>query len=639
MNSPYHYVIYIRPRSGTLECSVDQKTWRDTGLSAATVYDGITAETLGQLLDTLGRIEEIEEVERDLPYRRQQAIGRKLNAGLFGPASPPIGHPHIHLVPIVSDDESAESENFFDLFLRLPWMLLTDRNDGAARFLALCEPNPTAITVDAAPANGEPRVTEVKLPPYPKILLICPSKSVPPTGGQQHGADLERILKSHYDPAERSDRIVKVETFAEFVTCLNKTPRFSPHIIYFYGHATAQGEDTVLQFGPTEDDSGWHSIDALQQPLLNLVARTNFPPIVWINACKGAAAKRNSALRALGPTTAAVIATRTLAVVEDSLKLGTIALPMIAIDGKAPPLALRDAIAQLVEDAPQDSVKSARWATTIVAIQYKLWSPLGTEERKIDDAESGGDIPMRLDRTVPLLKIREYLDKALQAPANTAHAILWHGSAEDSTDVFAQRFVDYASEGFSNWSSVSYNVELQAQSQSKGKIPFLESVYRALNNLPATAIIGKIRDENIKTTLQQFNDGQPTFVTLSHGPFDHSHIEMLRDYLAFWNDLFPTLELDPKRAQILLGLRFVREGPPVSLDTDSPLFVQVPLGPVLSDELAWHLEKYYPLYSVSKNNIDKEVEDLIELHGSSFRNLHLALEEKLQFEWWTLKQG
>src|SRR5262249_40625300 len=125
-----------------------------------------------------------------------------------------------------------------------------------------------------------------------------------------------------------------------------------------------------------------------------------FPPIIWVNACQSAAAERNNFLRLLSPVAATVVATRTLVAVADSRAIAEQALPAVAISGQAPHCAIRDVLSK----APPP-VLAGRWATTIISVQYELWSALGTEDRQVPDIESLGDFPMRVDRVAALSHI------------------------------------------------------------------------------------------------------------------------------------------------------------------------------------------------------------------------------------------
>ncbi|TIM05511.1 hypothetical protein [Mesorhizobium sp.] len=647
MISPHLYRLYLRPASGTkltIEVSKDRIAWRDTGLSIDTIQSGDATATIGALLQNFIQLDSATDIEPLLPYRKQMAIGRQLNTALFGPDAPPFVHSHLHLVPVLKEDMTDSAEDFFDLFLRLPWALLTEEDDAGAAFLALRRINPSAITIDAAPKrDGTPRFSEVKLPPWPKVLIICPLLSETATNGATHLADLEAVFKPHYKPpdyeaANRSNRLKTVHTYSDFVRCLSDDAEgFIPHIVYYYGHAKAEENDTLFEFDPEPDGrDGVHSLDDLIDPLKSIHERTNFPPIIWINACQGGAAKRNNVVRRLAPFASVVIATRQVAVIQDSMALGLLALPMIAIDGMAPPVALSRAISQMAKSRPQDAVMAARWATTILAVQYDLWSALGTEDRNIIDPESVGDAPMRLDRSVPLGQIERYFNDALQGSTNAPHAILWHGLPEDGTEVFAQRFIDFVSERFANWSAVNYPVELQLSALPKNdtEIHFRDRIYRALNKADEASDLGIVSDVSVKAAIDNLSDGQPTLLTFTHGPFNTSHVEALRDYLGFWQSLFTNLDLDPEKTRIVLGLRFVREEAASTLVAQSGAFEQVLLDEVPSDELSQHIERFCQLYGFNAKTIDKTTVELTRNHGKRFRPLHLALERKFRLSVW-----
>jgi hypothetical protein len=635
--SPHHFRLYLKPAGGAIAVSQDKKVWRDTGLSMDAIVAGESNETIGNLLQKFINLDKIIDIEASLPLSAQHAIGRQLSAGLFGADALEFAREHLHLVPVVDDDKSNVAEDFFELVLRLPWTLLTTRDDAAAEFIALRSVRPSVITLDASPRkDGSPRFREVKLPPWPKILIVCPLNTQPDTRGKIHMDELIAKLKPSYADKNRLNRLQIVHTYKDFVRCLaDSESGFIPHIVYYYGHAKAEETSTLFQFDPTPGDNGTHELGDLINPLRSIFERTRFPPIIWINACQGGAAKRNNVVRRLAPLASAVITTRQVAVVEDSMTLGLQALPDIALEGVAPATALTRAVAEMAKARPDKAVMAARWATTVIATQYGLWSPLGTEDRKLPDPESAGDVSMRLDRSEPLDAIERYFNDALQVSPKTPHAILWHGLPDDGTEVFAQRFVDLVSERFADWSAINFPVELQLSALPKegAEDHFLDRVYAALRIVDGIGDAGAAFDPLVKAEIEQRSGGQPTLLIFSHGPFNASHIEALRSYLEFWKHLFGRLDLDPSKTRIVLGLRFVREKAAMALAAQDPALELISLDEVPRDELDGHIERYSHFYGYGKD-IDQTSARLIGDHGRRFRPLHLALERKLRINVW-----
>jgi len=648
------YEIFLRQGSdGSLRCrrgrpdqSDDPGQWADTGLRPDTQYDGDNAETLSQLFSELSSITDIREVERKLTYRRQEGIGLDLHRALFPDGQNLNGVPWIHIVPYWAgkDDAAGRSQrdDFLDFTLRIPWAFLTSELSEGARFLVLGEANPTAITIDAAPGpKGRPRFEHIRLPPCPRVLLICPTAD-PEIKGEQHGEELRDILLKDYEKS-LADNVRLVTRFSEFEHHIR---HFTPHIIYFYGHAKSREKETIIEFDREDEGDpyqGTRSIDDVRRALDRQIR--GVPPVIWINACQGASAARNNVLRLLAPVAAAVITTRTIAVVDDSLELGRRVLPKIAIDGEAPPVAVRNAIPELGAEA----VRSARWATTVVAVQYGSWTALDTEKRNIADIESGADFPIRIDRAAALDAIESQIRQTLETPNRKAHFILWHAPADQAPDIFEQRFTDLVVESFPAYSPIVRRVELQPVARPNGQPAagaakaekttenlnrfFQDCIYRALESVPATSPVGNVNRSRVDRSLSTLHAGGCRILLLIHGPFDASHKGLLRDYLKFWRELYPDLLDGIDKIRICLGLHFV-EGlgfePP---DGQSDVLVE-PLGPVPLDELADHIEAFGKFYDIASENAEKEARKLIETSKASFRPIYDCLRKRISFDWY-----
>jgi hypothetical protein len=637
MTVPNRYEIYLRPGpNGSLQCRQGLVgSWHDTRLGPDTVYDGDNSETLSQLLSELATIKDIREIERKLTFTRQASIGLDLHRALFPDGVNLNGVPWLHIVPCLAEigDASARRlrDDFLDFVLRIPWIFLTSELSDSAKFLVLRQTNPTAITIDAAPGRQDrPRFDSVRMPPCPRVLLICPIAD-PEINGREHGRELSEILLREYDKENLTRNIRLITKFSEFEGSIET---FNPNIIYFYGHASSQGQDTIIQFDEEDRDDIYHgsrSIDEVRQALNRQLP--GVPPIIWINACQGASAERNNVLRLLSPVAAAVITTRTLAVVDDSLELGRQILPKIAIHGDAPPVAVRKAIPELKAEA----VRSARWATTVVAVQYGSWTALATEKRNLTDIESGGDFPIRMDRAGPLEAIAGQIRQNLQARERKAHFILWHAPPSQAPGIFERRFTDLVVESFPGDAPVIRRVELQpnarARAAAEGPLDphFLDCIYRSLNDIPAMSPLGHIDLNNIDRSLSALRASGSRILLLIHGPFQSSHRGLVEDYYRFWGDLYPALlAVDP--IQICLGLHFVEEAdfePPES----KPDMLVKPLDPVPVDELKDHLKTFGRFYNVPEARAEDEARVLIKKTQALFLPIYNILTERISFDW------
>lgn len=648
MSAPHRFEVHLKPSPrDTIERRLDgDDTWVDTGISEDSVYDG-TGGTWRDLLERFDTIEEIEEIERDLTGDLQQRVGRVLHRALFGQTRWP-GDRWLHIVPEKPHDiDQTRWDSFFDLVLRLPWTLLTDEDSDSAAFLVLDPVAPVSITLDAAPGRGRHSwFKDIRLPLVARILLAIPilEQGGKPTEGPEHLEAVRAALAAACEARGLAAEVRHVGTFQEFEAAIRgrEDPagdrlRFDPHVIYFYGHADTVGADTMLLFDPdARGKSEWHGIDEVRRILDDLFQRTQFPPFVWVNACKGGAAARNSVLRRLSPVASTVITTRTLATVRDSRALAERALPMITVDGRAPHSALRETIRKL----PADAVRSARWATTVIAAQYELWSALGTEARQFEDRESAGDVPLRMDRKQPIARIEGYLAKVLSdGEAAAPHVVLWHGRVDHGLDAFERRFDDLVVERFPSWCPIIRRVELQAgvkPNRPPGVLDphFLTSVFEALRGTRVSLRGRGIQVQGIRSALATLVAARRSLLVLSHGPFEEAHRAGLIDYIDFWNRLYPLLDLGRTESRVLIGLGFSEASPVLLAADDSALAVQLEDVPL--PELTEHLQRFGELYGVSPASVTAEW--LIDDNNGAFRPIYNWLGEKLAIREWQNQQ-
>lgn len=649
------YIIYLRRGTdGLLERSAsltDNPQWLPTGLSETTIVDGPTPKRLEELFDEWSKIERLSDIEDDLDLRTQYGIGRLLCRALGTP--PQLSTTDwLHLVPILKDEtrpeSRAENEKFLDLFCRIPWNMITREDNENTIFLARDPSRLGSITIDASPAaKGRARYPDVRLPPFPRVLLVVPTRANTkgsPTRGAEHLKHLDDALVAPYEKLGISNRIACVTTFDEFERILKDgIDGLAPHIVYFYGHAEALETTSAFLFDdPTSEVGAWAKIDKIEIALRECLRKLgNFPPAIWINACRGASAKRNSFLRSLAPMASTVLTTRTLAAVDDSRAVAEVALPLIAIEGQAPHSALRTAL-----KAKMLPITSSRWATIVVSVQYGLWSALKTEERQVEDADSAGDFPSRLDRTSPLSRIEIVLHNhfssaaaALRPPTPALLSIGWRGDGEQRIDMFEQRVSDLLQERLHQWPTISRRIELQLDScPARGDDltnHFLSGVLagvlrdRAYAGMPVpnlTAVQGAIKDMIAKDTRAVF---------LEHGPFTSEHAMQISLYMKFWNDYFDALMPQNYKLALVLAFGFSEEPGRVSGSENEMLHTFVQLGPVAMHELTSHLTTFYRFYRFPEAKAAAKAEEYILDIGDSFRKLHAKLESLANISRWT----
>lgn len=616
-------IIKLRQRpDGAIERQVQGNAdWVVTELSEAMHLGGDSTQDLKSFLfELIDR--ELEELNWELRLSRQRAIGRDLHRILFEPHG--IGDPGqwIHIVPEIGP---GTAPSFLDLICRIPWPLLTRGNDETAPFLALDELEPVAITIDAAPERSKQDwFSDIKFPPYPRVLLIIPQVTIGephPTGGDLHRTELEAALAPRFSAAGLAGNLKTIRSFKEFQDVMSE-PGLEPHVVYFYGHGLTEGFGTQLQF-ENEGKPDWRSADEVRRELDKAVQRTHFPPVVWLNACLGGAAEQDSALRLLSSVSACVITTRSVVAARDSRQLAVTALPMIVAGGWAPPSALREA-----QHRKPLTVRAARWATTMVSVQYDSWSALSAEDRLVADLDSAGNFPMRLDRVEALRTIADHLASQLATVPQTPLPVLWHGPVEQGLDAFEERISERLTECFPSWLLQTRRIELQPDvvpKRADARIQhFLDSVFYGLMNIvPTRGTVGKTYDSRIQNALANMLGGRCVLV-LSHGPFEEGDVPLIQDYVSFWQTYGEDIRPAGRTLCIVLGFGLCEPG--LAITPNFPGSLIVPLGPVSPRELEEHLRAYRSFYRVPSARIAQRAQELVDLHTGRFDRIRRALE-------------
>jgi hypothetical protein len=620
MINPARRDIRLRLMNGIIERELPNQGWRSTGLSRDTVVSGGDDATLESLIGELQSAEDLETLSWSLRLTKQRAVGRNLYRGLFNPEG--LGDPGrwLHLVPDKDDD-------FVDLFCRIPWCFLPREDDNASPFLMLDRNEAVSITIDAAPDRGHPEwFDEIKFPLHPRVLLVIPQVDDhgAPTSGKEHLAELTDALKAS-NPAFSSDLLLSVRTYAEFCKALES---HDPHVIYFYGHGSNDSFHTTFQFEKGVGSADWRNFDECVVPLQNLLGSTQFPPVIWVNACQTGSAPQESALRMLAPLSCCTIATRTVIAVDDSRELARVALPLI-VNGRAPHSAVRQAI----HDSPP-SVQCARWATTIVAVQFGIWSASAPQRRagfKDFDSDSIGDFPRMLDRVRPLQGVEAFLKERIPGASEKPWSVLWHGHAEQGLDVFEERISESIRDIFPGKTVSIRNIELQADVAPNDpdalEQQFCESVFYGLKGMrkptDEKGVLHKKRIQEYVTTAI----GEDSLLVLLHAPLYASQIPLIKSYLNFWDDYFRALVL-PKQ-EVVLGFGFVDASAP-DLQLDSVNFLDsVPPGEL--DDHLWTFRGFYRGVPEKRDRVSAKAQSLVDEFNGRFERIHLKLEELAGF--------
>ena len=647
MSAPHRLDIHLRPGAtpgDPIEARIGADgVWRDTGLHPRAVFNHATSETFEDLFNYFLQSPTPDAFEASLNVDAQRYIGRLLMQGLFqSPAE--ITRDWLHIVTEGSTDPGQQHryEAFRDFVLRLPWSLLHEpTNISGGGFLAFRKVMPCAITLDAAfAADFQAPFPAVKLPLRPRILLVIPEAEAGDQRGDIKAKDHEKALRYSITTAHSGDpmgsEIRTARTFSELEAYLrgNDGVPFNPHVIYFYGHGTANDTNTYLEFGRSD----LRDVALLAAQIQELWESTRFAPVVWINACQGAIAASSNVLRSISPYASAVITTRAVAAADDCRLLAELALPDIAIRGRAPHAAMRGAVAELIE-RNVDVYQSARWATTFVSVQYDLWSPLDLEDRvAFGSRDSAGDVPSRLDRAAALDVAGGAIRTAINQSAATPLPIAWFGIEDDAIEVFEQRLVDYVDETFPNWDCQSYRVDLQPEAVLKEaaepeQLPaqFLRAMRHAFLGTPWKSA-DQIPDfPSLAGDFAHFRAGYPTVLVFRHGPLQSAHAEIVAAYRRFWADFASRLKLPPDRVQIVLTFRFsVDDGNNLVPDAAAVMH----LGPVPRAELEKHLHEFDLIYNLIGVDVAAMVQRWSSDTGDRFRPLMKKLDKVLDLAAW-----
>lgn len=539
----------------------------------------------------------------------------------------------LHIVSSPPDDQVLR-DAFLRFVLRLPWIMTTDGDHDAAGFLALDGVAPISITIDGAPdAPDRAWLADVRLPPEPNILLFIPIdppvKPEDATEGLEHLHALRAVLDPYYGD-NFATKVRHVRTITELDREIG-VGGFNAHIIYYYGHAGTQEGNTVLFLDHDPNQAALPAIDAVVTTVKKMTDRTRTPPVIWFNGCKTGLAQYGSCIREFAPMAATVIATRTLSAVRDSRQLGEIVLPQIAINGRSPQSALRSAIGKL----PKETLRSARWTTTIVAVQYDMWSALEIDERLKDsglDKESAGDIPLLLDRVKPLGKIAKYVSTHLPKALAQPLVAVWRGAPEQGLLAFERRFSDLLLEQGSDWSPVVRRIDLQLSGKSTSLKGTLDRNHMAGLLYGIYGRVANGHDEHISP--QQLGQAirnllvtPRSVLVLAHGPFETPQGPLLEDYILFWKLLYPALGLHGMEQRALLGISFQDSTDAAFKASD---ICRVTLESIDVKGLGTHLKTFYHFYGIRPS----EAESRLNERGGSFRSLYKMLREQLDIVQW-----
>jgi hypothetical protein len=612
------------------------KTWQDTELSPTMTLNSKSIPDIQALLDIyMFDAEFLANNEWDLRIEEQRNIGMELWKKVFGNSVDFDPGSWLHFIPEIGQ---TNDPTFIDFISKVPWAMLTRGALGKPMFLALDRNDPVAITVDAASvAIGSRRGNyNILQPSAPRLLLVMPEVThadpIRNTGAASHRRSLMEILQPHYDAASAPENIKYVRSFTEFEKTM-LTERFDPHIIYFYGHGhTPGGHGTEFQFerGEKNGKEDWQRVDQIAFIISQVVDATNNPPFIWFNACLGAAASMDSALRLFSETASCVVAMRAVVLRDASRALAEKALKRAIVDRFSPPVAVREAL----RDCPSKWMISGHWALTVVATQFTDWTALGNDERVAEDDDAVGNFPIRVDRADALKKIEARLKASFagQAKKNDPAVLIWSGSPDQMPLVFEERVRDVVIERFPGHKPVLFKIELQATVRPKNPNELdnqlRAAIYKGLSanqNVPVEdASLGRIR-----RLLANMSPGRNGVLTFLHGQLAVSDAAMVKAYVDIWKDLGADLKDKPNSPCIVLAFGFDAE-PNHVLDPPEGYDVEY-LGTVPPAEIKTHVGRYRRFYNVKIADLETKSQELARDTDGNFRTLLEKLEKMADY--------
>ncbi|MER9482967.1 hypothetical protein NKI74_26915 [Mesorhizobium sp. M0494] len=609
------------------------RTWQDTTLSRDMKLDNRSIPDIKALLDNYLDKDYLPNNTWDMRVTEQSKIGAELWNSVFGKSVDFDPGSWLHFIPEVSE---SKSEDFIDFICKVPWTMLTRGALGKPMFMALDRSDPVAITVDASAVAPDERRGNYNIlqPPTPRLLLVMPevnhTDAAKNTGAASHREALQKILEPHYEAGKAPQNIKCVRSLAEFESAM-LTERFDPHIIYFYGHGTTPGaKGTKFQF----DNNGkedWQDVGDIAFVITQVVNANGNPPFIWFNACLGAAANQDSALRSFSATASCVVAMRTVVRMDASRILAERALKAIIVDRFSPPIAVRE----VLRNCPTDWMRSGHWASTVVAAQFADWTALGNDDERVaEDDDAVGNFPIRVDRVDALGMIESRLNASFVAPAasDDPAVLFWSGAADQMPAIFEERVRDVVVERFPGHKPVLLKVELQAAARPKDPdeldTQLRVAIFKGLSN-NADVPVEDASFGRIRRLIANKSPGRNGVLMLLHGPLAASDADLVKAYMRIWKSLCDDLKDSPNSPRVALAFGFDAEQGETFEASEGDEVVH--LGAVPPAEIKTHLGRYRRFYNIAPADLETESLKLARDTEGSFRTLLEKLEKKAGF--------
>ena len=349
-------------------------------------------------------------------HRGQLELGRLLFDETLGKAGP-------ELLDLLLDDGIVKEVriNSPDEFVgRLPWVLLACRE---GRFLS-------ALNCGIDMSHGEsPVPTEMEaFPATPKFLAAAPRVAGrDETDGDNHIRDLRNMLEA-VDARYATDALFRrVETFRDFSDELGS---FKPHVIYFYGHGTGDGDASGMLFGD-------HDIPAanLADVVRKLPLRDR-PLLAYVNCCRGDSGGVLGAGHQLSDLIPAVVSNNTLAVVEAARAQAEVFFRDVVVERRPPHEAMGNLRTGLADVGL--TYRDARWMTPTLHCTYDAWRA-GRPRKKIDRTLHDPFWHLKLDRVDQFGRVFLHCSDMLEEQTPKSIAFIWFGKEGQGVDLFHKR--------------------------------------------------------------------------------------------------------------------------------------------------------------------------------------------------------
>jgi CHAT domain len=516
--------------------------------------------TLGSLVRKLADYQ-AHELDRLFDDRGQLGIGSYLFDQIFSPLTKSerlrLRSAKVEVRIVTKDEHIAQ----------LPWSLLTD----GEVFL-------TTERWSVALSASEEECADCLLPPSPRLLFVTPQ----PTGwgateADDHIAELETQLTVANPLHVRNKHLRIVETWDDFTATLKS---FRPHILYYYGHGTADLNASRLIF------SGGDAKAARPIPVADFAnllrsLENDYPSIVYVNCCKGDVGGMLGVGLQLASFIPAVITNCTAARVDAAREQAKTVWKNILISGVAPHeavICMRRRVAEA-----NFSFNDVRWITPVLHYRYKKWEfkPPANElrlqlkpnwENMLDRTRQTGEVILRLGSLLQAQKRRPAL------------AFLWHGHEGQGVEQFYHRLEIELQDRFSD---VAFCPVAPAWPQE------LHNFHRSISDMLTQAFeVATLAEIPYKVRFEMLRKGaRQSIVYLRHpslsGETALSHPNQLRNYLE-WLDKNLAAHIDESTC-LLIGFAFEENARP---DSRSQAVFQRELFEALEDIEFGHLTFY-----------------------------------------------